>query len=237
MGLMEEPERSVGWPTKEETKGSMKPRERGIFGAPSFFGTALPARKIVEYEAGDTIISQGEECSDVHHIEEGVVKLTLVSNRGRGGVLGILSAGDFFGESCITGQSVYLTSAVALVRSSVSKIKRKVMLRLVEDDPEASKRFINYLLTRNLRMEQNLIDHLFNSSEKRLARTLLLLAKSGAGGRMPLFEKINQDTLAEMVGTTRARINFFMNKFRKMGFIHYNGGLKVHNSLVRVLQD
>jgi CRP-like cAMP-binding protein len=237
MGLTEAPERLVGWPTKEETRESMKPRERGIFGAPSFFGTALPARKVVDYEAGDTIISQGDECSDVHHIEEGVVKLTLVSNRGRGGVLGILSAGDFFGESCITGQSVYLTSAVALVRSSVSKIKRKVMLRLVEDDPEASKRFINYLLTRNLRMEQNLIDHLFNSSEKRLARTLLLLAKSAVGGKPPLFEKINQDTLAEMVGTTRSRINFFMNKFRKLGFIHYNGGLKVHNSLVRVLQD
>jgi CRP-like cAMP-binding protein len=112
------------------------------------------------------------------------------------------------------------------------------MLRLVEEDPGASMRFINYLLTRNLRMEQNLIDHLFNSSEKRLARTLLLLAKSGAGGKLPpIFEKINQDTLAEMVGTTRSRINFFMNKFRKLGFIHYNGGLKVHNTLVRVLQE
>ena len=238
MGLMEVPERSVGCPTKEETRGSMKPRERGIIGTNSFFRTALPARKIIEYEAGDTIISQGEECSDVHHIEEGVVKLTLVSHRGRGGVLGILGAGDFFGESCITGQSVYLTSAVALVRSSVSKIKRKVMLRLVENDPEASKRFINYLLTRNLRMEQNLIDHLFNSSEKRLARTLLLLARSGAGGKVsPIFEKISQDTLAEMVGTTRSRINFFMNKFRKQGFIHYNGGLTVYNSLARVLLD
>jgi len=215
----------------------MKPRGRGIFGADSFFGAALPARKIVEYQAGETIISQGDECSDVHHIEEGVVKLTLVSNRGRGGVLGILSAGDFFGESCISGQSVYLTSAVALVRSSVSKIKRKMMLRLVEEDPGASMRFINYLLTRNLRMEQNLIDHLFNSSEKRLARTLLLLARSGAGSKLPpIFEKINQDTLAEMVGTTRSRINFFMNKFRKLGFIHYNGGLKVHNTLVRILQ-
>jgi CRP-like cAMP-binding protein len=235
---MEALEQSVGCPTKEETRGSMKPRGRGIFGADSFFGAALPARKIVEYQAGETIISQGDECSDVHHIEEGVVKLTLVSNRGRGGVLGILSAGDFFGESCISGQSVYLTSAVALVRSSVSKIKRKMMLRLVEEDPGASMRFINYLLTRNLRMEQNLIDHLFNSSEKRLARTLLLLARSGAGGKLPpIFEKINQDTLAEMVGTTRSRINFFMNKFRKLGFIHYNGGLKVHHSLVRILQE
>jgi CRP/FNR family transcriptional regulator, cyclic AMP receptor protein len=236
MGFLEVPEWLVGCPTKEGTRGSMKPRERGIFGANSFFGTALPARKIVEYEAGDTIISQGDECSDVHHIEEGVVKLTLVSNRGRGGVLGILGPGDFFGESCITGQSVYLTSAVALVRSSVSKIKRKVMLRLVEDDPTASKRFINYLLTRNLRIEQSLIDHLFNSSEKRLARTLLLLARSGAGGKLsPIFEKISQDTLAEMVGTTRSRINFFMNKFRKQGFIHYNGGLTVYDSLTRVL--
>jgi len=234
---MEALEQSVGCPTKEETRESMKPRGRGIFGADSFFGAALPARKIVEYQPGETIISQGDECSDVHHIEEGVVKLTLVSNRGRGGVLGILSAGDFFGESCISGQSVYLTSAVALVRSSVSKIKRKTMLRLVEEDPGASMRFINYLLTRNLRMEQNLIDHLFNSSEKRLARTLLLLARSGAGGQLPpIFEKINQDTLAEMVGTTRSRINFFMNKFRKLGFIHYNGGLKVHNTLVRILQ-
>jgi CRP-like cAMP-binding protein len=112
------------------------------------------------------------------------------------------------------------------------------MIRLVEEDPAVSTRFINYLLVRNLRMEQNLIDHLFNSSEKRLARTLLLLARSADGGTLPpVFEKISQDTLAEMVGTTRSRINFFMNKFRKLGFIHYNGGLKVHNSLAKVLEE
>ncbi len=158
----------------------------------------------MEFRAGETIISQGEECTDVHYIDEGIVKLTSVSNRGRGAVLGILSSGDFFGESCISGQSVYLTSAVALVGSKVS----------------------------------NLIDHLFNSSEKRLARTLLLLARSGDGGKLPaIFDKINQDTLAEMVGTTRSRINFFMNKFRKQGFIHYNGGLKVHGSLARILEE
>jgi CRP-like cAMP-binding protein len=133
---------------------------------------------------------------------------------------------------------MYLTSAIALVRSRVSIIKRKAMVRLVEEEPSVSMRFINYLLLRNLRMEQNLIDHLFNSSEKRLARTLLLLARSGDGGKLPaIFDKINQDTLAEMVGTTRSRINFFMNKFRKLGFIHYNGGLKVHNSLARVLEE
>jgi CRP/FNR family transcriptional regulator, cyclic AMP receptor protein len=198
----------------------------------------LPARKIVEFRAGETIISQGDECTDVHYIDEGVVKLTSVSNRGRGAVLGILGSGDFFGESCISGQSVYLTSATALVRSKVSIIRRKAMMRLVEEDPAVSMRFINYLLLRNLRMEQNLMDHLFNSSEKRLARTLLLLARSADGRKLsPIFDKINQDTLAEMVGTTRSRINFFMNKFRKLGFIHYNGGLKVHNSLARVLEE
>ena len=216
----------------------MRSRGRDLLDAPPFFSAALPARKITNFRAGETIVSQGEECTDVHYIDDGVVKLTSVSNRGRGAVLGILGSGDFFGESCISGQSMYLTSAIALVRSKVSIIKRKAMVRLVEEDPSVSMRFINYLLLRNLRMEQNLIDHLFNSSEKRLARTLLLLARSGDGGKLPaIFDKINQDTLAEMVGTTRSRINFFMNKFRKLGFIHYNGGLKVHNSLARVLEE
>ena len=216
----------------------MKSSGRAFLDAPPFFSAALPARKIVEFRAGETIISQGDDCTDVHYIDEGVVKLTSVSNRGRGAVLGILGSGDFFGESCISGQSVYLTSAIALVRSKVSIMRRKVMMRLVEEDPAVSMRFINYLLLRNLRMEQNLMDHLFNSSEKRLARTLLLLARSADGRKLsPIFDKINQDTLAEMVGTTRSRINFFMNKFRKLGFIHYNGGLKVHNSLARVLEE
>ena len=216
----------------------MTPPGRAMSSVAPVFSAALPARKIVEFLAGETIISQGDECTDVHYIDEGIVKLTSVSNRGRGAVLGILSSGDFFGESCISGQSVYLTSAVALVGSKVSIIKRKAMLRVLEEDPSVSMTFMNYLLLRNLRMEQNLIDHLFNSSEKRLARTLLLLARSGEGGKLPaIFEKINQDTLAEMVGTTRSRINFFMNKFRKEGHIHYNGGLKVHGSLARILEE
>jgi CRP/FNR family cyclic AMP-dependent transcriptional regulator len=216
----------------------MTPPGQGMSGVPPIFSAALPARKVMEFRAGETIISQGDECTDVHYIDEGIVKLTSVSNRGRGAVLGILSSGDFFGESCISGQSVYLTSAVALVGSKVSVIKRKAMLRVLEEEPTVSMKFMNYLLVRNLRMEQNLIDHLFNSSEKRLARTLLLLARSGDGGKLPaIFDKINQDTLAEMVGTTRSRINFFMNKFRKQGFIHYNGGLKVHGSLARVLEE
>jgi len=216
----------------------MTPPGRAISSVAPVFSAALPARKIMEFRPGETIISQGEECTDVHYIDEGIVKLTSVSNRGRGAVLGILSSGDFFGESCISGQSVYLTSAIALVGSKVSVIKRKAMLRVLEEEPAVSMTFMNYLLLRNLRMEQNLIDHLFNSSEKRLARTLLLLARSGEGGNLPaIFDKINQDTLAEMVGTTRSRINFFMNKFRKQGFIHYNGGLKVHGSLARILEE
>ena len=174
----------------------------------------------------------------MYYIEKGVVKLTLVSKRGKSAVLGILSEGDFFGEGCITNESTHATSAIALVPSTIYVIKGKAMARLVEENPSISKHFINYLLSRNRRMEQDLIDHMFNFSEKRLARTLLSLARSGNAGKVPpILQKISQDTLAEMVGTTRSRINFFMNKFRKLGFIHYNGGLVVHSSLEQVLQD
>ncbi|HEY2459783.1 MAG TPA: Crp/Fnr family transcriptional regulator [Candidatus Acidoferrum sp.] len=215
----------------------MKSSGRGS-GVHKFFSTTLSDKKIVEFDSGETIISQGDECTDVHYVEEGMVKLTLVSKRGRGAVLGILGQGDFFGEACINGQEVYSTSAIALVPSAIRVIKRKAMHRLIDEDTSVSGRFINYLVTRNQRIEQDLIDHLFNSSEKRLARTLLLLAEQGTGGKLPpILEKISQDTLAEMVGTTRSRVNFFMNKFRKLGFIHYNGGLKVHDTLARVLHD
>jgi len=203
-----------------------------------FFATALAARTTKEFQPGQTIVSQGEECTDVYYIEKGVVKLTLVSNRGRGAVLGILGEGDFFGEACISGDAVFTTSAIALVPSAISIIKRKAMVRLVEENPLLSAHFINYLLTRNRRIEQDLIDHMFNFSEKRLARTLLLLARGGRNGEVaPVLEKIGQDTLAEMIGTTRSRVNFFMNKFRKQGFIHYNGGLKVHDTLESVLHE
>ena len=183
-------------------------------------------------------MSQGEDCKEVFYIESGVVKLTLVSKRGRSAVLGILSEGDFFGEACITGDTTYSTSAIALVPSKIIIIKGKNMLSMIESDPSLSTRFISYLLARNRRIEQDLIDHMFNFSEKRLARTLLRLAQAGRNGNIPpILEKIGQDTLAEMVGTTRSRVNFFMNKFRKLGFIHYNGGLKVNPSLAQVLHD
>jgi CRP/FNR family transcriptional regulator, cyclic AMP receptor protein len=216
----------------------MRSRRRSDSGALGFFAKALPSKKIKEFQAGETIISQGEDCTDVHYIEKGVVKLTLVSNRGKGAVLGILGEGDFFGEACITGGTVYSTSAIALVPSAVNVIKGKAMLRMVEEDPALSTHFINYLVMRNRRIEQDLIDHMFNFSEKRLARTLLLLARNRQGDQAaPILGKIGQDTLAEMVGTTRSRVNFFMNKFRKLGYIHYNGGLTVHDSLASVLHE
>jgi CRP/FNR family transcriptional regulator, cyclic AMP receptor protein len=219
-------------------EGAMESRRRSVSGTPGFFGKALPSKKIKEFKTGETIISQGEDCTDVHYIEKGVVKLTLVSNRGKGAVLGILGEGDFFGEACITGDAVYSTSAIALVPSMVNVIKGKTMLRMVEEDPAISTHFINYLVMRNRRIEQDLIDRMFNFSEKRLARTLLLLARNRQGDKVaPILEKIGQDTLAEMVGTTRSRVNFFMNKFRKLGYIHYNGGLTVYDSLANVLNE
>jgi CRP/FNR family transcriptional regulator, cyclic AMP receptor protein len=202
--------------------------------------TGLPVSKPVHYDAGETIFSQGDECTDVGYIEEGIVKLMLVSDRGRRRILGFLGRGDFFGENCLSGQAFYSASAMALVPGSVLVINRKKMLRIISEEPAVCSRFVNYLLARNHRIEEDLIDHLFNSSEKRLARTLLLLADYDAGHPdMTFLSKINQDILAEMVGTTRPRVNFFMNKFRKLGYIHYdtNGHLEVYKSLAKVVHD
>jgi len=198
----------------------------------------LPAKKMVRLRAGEVIFSQGDTCGDVSYIEEGLVKLTTVSKRGRGAVLAILGPGDFAGEECLTGEAARQSSAVALVPCSIVVIKRRTMLRLIEHDRSAAAQIIGYLLQRNRRIEEALIDRVFNSSEKRLARTLLLLNEHGKRTNSPyILERISQDTLADMVGTTRSRVNFFMNKFRKLGFIRYNGGLKVYGSLQSVLQD
>jgi CRP/FNR family transcriptional regulator, cyclic AMP receptor protein len=217
----------------------MTPKQRADQ-APILFPAGLPVSKPVHYAAGETIFSQGDECTDVRYIEEGVVKLKLVSNRGRGGILGFLGRGDFFGENCLHGQAFYSTSAVALVPGRVMVINRKKMVTIINQEPAVCSRFINYLLARNHRIEQDLIDHLFNSSEKRLARTLLLLADYDAGNAaVTILSRINQDTLAEMIGTTRPRVNFFMNKFRKLGYILYdkNGRLEVYKTLAKVLHD
>jgi CRP/FNR family cyclic AMP-dependent transcriptional regulator len=216
---------------RKKKKGSLKLR--------AVFPPSAHMAKISEYQAGDTIIAQGDKCGDIHYVEKGLVKLHVVSERGRSAVLGIVGAGEFFGESCMSGNLNHLTSAVALVPTIIAAIKRKTMERLIAEEDTVSALFINHLLARNQRIEQDLIDHFMNSSEKRLARTLLLLARHGKSGdeSSSILSKIGQDTLAEMVGTTRSRINFFMNRFRKLGYIHYNGRLVVHNELVNALKD
>ena len=216
----------------------MKTRDAQTASTGNVFLSLLPTKKIVKYRPDEVIFSQGAPCSDVYYIEEGLVKLTTVSNRGRGAVLGILGHGDFLGEECLSGDTHHQDSAVALVPSSIAVIKRRTMLRLIEQDRTVAARLIEFLLQRNRRIEEDLIDRVFNSSEKRLARTLLLLSEHGRRTDSPyILERISQDTLADMVGTTRSRVNFFMNKFRKLGYIRYNGGLKVYSSLQSLLQD
>jgi CRP/FNR family transcriptional regulator, cyclic AMP receptor protein len=204
------------------------------------FPSVLPSTRTIEYPAKGTIFSQEERCTDVHYIKMGVVKLMLVSGRGRAGILGFLGPGDFFGEGCISGRASYLTSAIALVPTTVNVIKQKQMIHILEKEPEVCARFIRYLLARNHRIEEDLIDHLFNSCERRLARTLLLLAQYDKGSTEALvLSQVTHDTLADMVGATRSRVSVFMNKFRRLGFIHYTrtGSLKIYHSLSRILEE
>jgi CRP/FNR family cyclic AMP-dependent transcriptional regulator len=216
----------------------VKSRNAQTIVAGNAFLSLVPSKKIVKYRPDEVIFSQGAACTEVNYIEEGLVKLTTVSNCGRGAVLGILDRGSFLGEECLSSETHHQTSAVALVPSSIAVIKRRTMVRLIEQDRSVATQLIEFLLHRNRRIEEDLIDRVFNSSEKRLARTLLLLSEHGRRTGSPyILERVSQDTLADMVGTTRSRVNFFMNKFRKLGFIRYNGGLKVYSSLRTLLQE
>jgi len=189
-----------------------------------------------EYRANDTIFAQGDFADSVFYINKGKVKLTVVSKQGKEAVVAILKDGDFFGEGCLAGQQVRIATAVAIAECSVMKVQKAAVVSLLHDEPAFSDLFMAHLLSRNIKIEEDLIDQLFNSSEKRLARVLLLLANFGKEGHPELIiPKISQETLAGIVGTTRPRINFFMNRFRKLGFIEYNGGLKVHSSLLNVI--
>ena len=191
---------------------------------------------MVTYPKGKIVFSQGQPSDAVMYIQKGGIKISVLSRTGKEAVVAMLGSGDFFGEGALTGQLIRIGTATATMPTTVLIIEKGVMLRLLREEPTLSERFISYMLTRNIRIEADLVDHLFNSSEKRLARTLLLLARygdqEGAEQRIP---KISQETLAEMVGTTRSRINFFMNKFRDLGFIEYNGDLKVNASLLGVV--
>jgi CRP-like cAMP-binding protein len=185
------------------------------------------------------VFSQGDPADAVFCIQKGKTQLKVVSKQGKEAILAILGVGDFFGEGCLAGQPLRMSTAVAVTECSVLRIEKSAMIAALQDEPVFSALFIAYLLTRNVRIEEDLIDQLFNSSEKRLARLLLLLANFGKEGKPePVIPKVSQESLAAMIGTTRSRVSFFMNKFRKLGFIEYNGGLKVHSSLLHlVLHD
>ena len=182
------------------------------------------------------IFSQGDAADAVFYVQAGRVKLTVLSEQGKEAVVGVLEHGSFFGEGCLVGQSACMATATALVQSTIVRIDKASMIRVLHDEPRFSKLFMGYLLSRNARIQADLVDHLFNSSEKRLARILLLLAHYGKENKPePVIPKISQDTLAGMVGTTRSRVSFFLNKFRKLGYIHYKGRMEVHSSLLNIV--
>jgi CRP-like cAMP-binding protein len=188
------------------------------------------------YRAKEIVFSQGDAADAVFFIHKGNVKLTVLSARGKEAVIGVLDPGSFFGEGCLAGQPFRMASASATEPSRITRVSRSTMVRLLHRDPEFAESFMAYLLSRNVRIEEDLVDQLFNSSEKRLARVLLLLAHFGKESRPEsVIPKVSQETLAAMVGTTRSRVSYFMNRFRKMGFIHYNGGLQVHSALLTVV--
>jgi CRP-like cAMP-binding protein len=211
------------------------PKKR-LFDAQAFLNSAGMARKAVDYAPATGIFAQGDPADTVLYIQHGSVKLSVVSQKGKEAVVGVLSPGDFFGEGALAGQPVRLATATAMTPSRILVIPKRQMIRLLHQHHALSDRFIAHMLARNNRLEEDLVDHLFNASEKRLARTLLLLARYGKpDGPRRVLPKLSQEVLAEMVGTTRSRVNFFMNKFRKLGFIDYNGGLKIHHALLSVV--
>jgi CRP/FNR family transcriptional regulator, cyclic AMP receptor protein len=214
----------------------MESKQKGTFDAQAFLDSAGIARKIVDYRRSEAIFTQGDPCDSVLYIQKGGVKLSVLSKTGREAVVAMLGPGDFFGEGCLAGQPVRMGSATAITGSTILQVDKDQMVRLLHKQHSLSDRFIAHMLARNIRIEEDLVDQLFNSSEKRLARTLLLLARYGEQDKpQKAVPKISQATLAEMVGTTRSRVNLFMNKFKRLGFIEYNDGLKVHNSLLTVV--
>ena len=225
----------MGWLSAMPRKTPSALKTASGFDLQRYLESVGPAGKVLNYRRGDVIFSQGDAASVVKYIQKGAVKLSVLSRIGKEAVVAILGPGDFFGEGVLTGQSVRIGTATAMVATSVLTIAKDVMFRMLHDEPTFSERFIAHMLMRNVRIEADLVDQLFNSSEKRLARTLLLMARYGHASPEATLPKISQETLAEMIGATRSRVNFFMNKFRKLGLIEYNGGLKVNSSLLSVV--
>jgi CRP/FNR family cyclic AMP-dependent transcriptional regulator len=217
-------------------KSNKKLKQKHAFDAQAFLDSAGVARTVTAFKRAEVVYAQGDAASGVVYLQSGGVKLTVVNETGKEAVVAILGPGDFFGEGCLAGQSVRMGTATAITPSTVLLIEKKEMFRVLHEEHALSDRFIKFMLARNIRIEEDLVDQLFNSSEKRLARTLLLLARYGKEDqRHGTLPKMSQETLAEMVGTTRSRVNFFMNKFRKLGFIKYNGGLQINTSLLSVV--
>lgn len=201
-----------------------------------FLNTVDGGRTVATYRKNETVYSQGDPADSVFYIQKGKIKVCIVSEQGKEAIVALHESGDFFGEGCLSGQPLRLATVFAIMDSVVMRLDKASIARVLREEPKFSAMFISYLLARNARVEEDLVDQLFNSSEKRLARLLLLMANFGKEGSPQLvIPKISQETLAEMVGTTRSRVSTFMNKFRKLGFIHYNGDLEVHNSLLNVV--
>jgi CRP/FNR family cyclic AMP-dependent transcriptional regulator len=226
----------------KKTPGRRRPRTKAklsaagaAFDEHSFLASVGSGRSHMTVPPKRMIFRQGEPADAVYYIEAGRVQLTVVSEQGKEGVIAMLEPGEFFGEGCLAGQPLRMASASTMAESKLVRIEKATMLRVMHEQPAVSEMFMAFLLSRNIQIEADLVDQLFNSSERRLARLLLLLANFGKEGTMETISHVNQDVLAARVGTTRSRISFFMNKFRKLGFIEYNGGLKVHSSLLNVI--
>ena len=214
----------------------MGTKRKAPFNVKRFLSQIGQGKTLLACRKKQILFSQGDVADSVFYIQAGRVKLSVVSQRGKEAVIALMDAGSFFVEGCLAGKLVRLTSATVVDESTIVRIDKQVMIHVLEHEPTFSSMFLEYILARNLRIQEDLVDQLFNSSEKRLARILLLLAHFGKEGKPePVIAKVSQEMLAEMIGTTRSRVNFFMNKFRKLGFLEYNGGLHVHSSLLNIV--
>jgi CRP/FNR family cyclic AMP-dependent transcriptional regulator len=216
-------------------RGPRRPRTLPAFDLNTFLASAGLSKKIVTYADAAVIFAQGDAATDVFYLQEGRVKVSVLSRTGKEAVVAVVGPGAFFGEGCLAGQSHRMSTASAIGPSVALVVKKRQMLDVLRTQPALAERFLSHMLARNIRIEEDLVDQLFNSSEKRLARALLLLARYGKEPPPLLVPRLSQETLAEMVGTTRSRVNFFMNKFRDMGLIEYNGDIKVNSALLTVI--
>jgi len=214
----------------------MSPKAQPTFELKSLPSKVGKATKVADFRKNQKIFSQGDPADAIFCVQKGRVKLSVISKQGKEAVIALLGERDFFGEGCLAGQTRRMATAVAMSDCSIARLEKSATIRALRDDPAFAEKFLSYLLSRNIRIEEDLVDQLFNSSEKRLARVLLLLANFGKEGKPELIiPKISQAMLADIIGTTRSRVSFFMNRFRKMGFIEYNHGLEVHSSLLNVV--